>query len=115
MRRAGFGILAFVPVVLLRLSSACPGGDHDHGRLHGRRAFPTGPITPPTRPLVWGDVNVIHTTDTHGWLLGHQKASAPEPNYRLNIILYWGGCALLINPNVILVATSEISLPSSRT
>ncbi|OAD02635.1 hypothetical protein MUCCIDRAFT_128322, partial [Mucor lusitanicus CBS 277.49] len=23
------------------------------------------------RPLVWGDVNFIHTTDTHGWLEGH--------------------------------------------
>ncbi|KAL4249233.1 Calcineurin-like phosphoesterase domain-containing protein [Abortiporus biennis] len=32
-------------------------------------------------PLEWGDVNIIHTTDTHGWLLGHQKTSFPEPNY----------------------------------
>ncbi|KIO23880.1 hypothetical protein M407DRAFT_15501 [Tulasnella calospora MUT 4182] len=31
-------------------------------------------------PLEWGDVNFIHTTDTHGWLLGHQKFSEPEPN-----------------------------------
>ncbi|KAF8260660.1 Metallo-dependent phosphatase-like protein, partial [Lactarius quietus] len=36
---------------------------------------------PASRPLVWGDVNIIHTTDTHGWLLGHQKPSFPEPNY----------------------------------
>ncbi|THV06273.1 hypothetical protein K435DRAFT_645636, partial [Dendrothele bispora CBS 962.96] len=35
----------------------------------------------PTRPLQWGDINFIHTTDTHGWLLGHQKTSFPEPNY----------------------------------
>lgn len=26
------------------------------------------PELPPLRPLVWGDVNFIHTTDTHGWL-----------------------------------------------
>ena len=39
-------------------------------------------LTLPYRPLVWGDFNVIHTTDTHGWLLGHQKSSWPEPNYR---------------------------------
>ncbi|KAH8112352.1 Metallo-dependent phosphatase-like protein [Phellopilus nigrolimitatus] len=39
------------------------------------------PITAPARPLVWSDFNVIHTTDSHGWLLGHQKASPPEPNY----------------------------------
>ncbi|KAG9005195.1 hypothetical protein FRB90_010506 [Tulasnella sp. 427] len=37
-------------------------------------------IGTPSRPLEWGDVNFIHTTDTHGWLLGHQKLSEPEPN-----------------------------------
>ncbi|KAJ7181640.1 Metallo-dependent phosphatase-like protein [Mycena crocata] len=36
---------------------------------------------PPSRPLQWGDINIIATTDTHGWLLGHQKESFPEPNY----------------------------------
>lgn len=38
-------------------------------------------IAAPTRPLEWGDLNVLHTTDTHGWLLGHQEPSPPEPNY----------------------------------
>ena len=37
--------------------------------------------TRPTRALEWGDINIIHTTDTHGWLQGHTKASEPEPNY----------------------------------
>lgn len=60
--------------------SACPDGEHAH--RHVRRAEPPVPLTPPSRPLVWGDVNIIHTTDTHGWLLGHQKTSFPEPNYR---------------------------------
>ncbi|KAI0692870.1 Metallo-dependent phosphatase-like protein [Cerioporus squamosus] len=62
---------------------ACPGEDHDHAHAHGheRRAYPQTRLTPPTRPLVWGDVNIIHTTDSHGWLLGHQKSSFPEPNY----------------------------------
>ncbi|KAF5375570.1 hypothetical protein D9615_009214 [Tricholomella constricta] len=55
---------------------AC-GGDPTHS--HRRRA--PAVITPPSRPLEWGDINIIHTTDTHGWLLGHQKKSAPEPNY----------------------------------
>ncbi|SCZ87711.1 BZ3500_MvSof-1268-A1-R1_Chr2-2g05177 [Microbotryum saponariae] len=32
----------------------------------------------PYRELPWGDVNIISTTDTHGWLLGHQNR---EPNY----------------------------------
>lgn len=71
--------LALALVVAL-VVEACPDGEHGHA--HAKRAAPTGPITPPTRPLVWGDVNVIHTTDSHGWLLGHQKASPPEPNYR---------------------------------
>jgi len=47
--------------------SACPDGEHAH--RHVRRAEPPVPLTPPSRPLVWGDVNIIHTTDTHGWLL----------------------------------------------
>lgn len=29
----------------------------------------------PNRPLEWGALNVLHTTDTHGWLEGHLKES----------------------------------------
>ncbi|KAF9052347.1 hypothetical protein BDZ89DRAFT_425324 [Hymenopellis radicata] len=66
--------------VLLRLVAACADGDgHSHG--HYKRAVPSSPLNLPWRPLEWGDINIIHTTDTHGWLLGHQKASFPEPNY----------------------------------
>ncbi|KAJ7755792.1 Metallo-dependent phosphatase-like protein [Mycena metata] len=41
------------------------------------------PLKPsqPSRPLEWGDINIISTTDTHGWLLGHEHGSFPEPNY----------------------------------
>ncbi|EIW80437.1 hypothetical protein CONPUDRAFT_90659 [Coniophora puteana RWD-64-598 SS2] len=53
---------------------------HTHEHVH-KREYPQVPLTPPYRPLVWSDFNVIHTTDTHGWLLGHQKASFPEPDY----------------------------------
>jgi 2',3'-cyclic-nucleotide 2'-phosphodiesterase (5'-nucleotidase family) len=60
----------------LELVSGCEDGHHS------RPPQRSAPLTPPTRPLQWGDVNVIHTTDTHGWLLGHQKKSSPEPNYR---------------------------------
>ena len=51
----------------------------------------------PAAPLQWGDINFLHTTDSHGefgprkpwppltphtgWLLGHTKGSQPEPNY----------------------------------
>ncbi|KAI0090834.1 Metallo-dependent phosphatase-like protein [Irpex rosettiformis] len=69
-------------LALLALVAACPGEhNHDHDHVHFKREFPSAPLTPPSRPLVWGDVNIIHTTDSHGWLLGHQKASFPEPNY----------------------------------
>ncbi|KAM0749330.1 hypothetical protein T439DRAFT_290562 [Meredithblackwellia eburnea MCA 4105] len=36
----------------------------------------TGPTDWPYRALEWGEVNVISTTDTHGWLLGHQRQEA---------------------------------------
>lgn len=55
--------------------------EHDEHE-HTKRLVPSVPLQPPSAPLVWGDFNVIHTTDTHGWLLGHQKTSFPEPNYR---------------------------------
>ncbi|KAF8058688.1 Metallo-dependent phosphatase-like protein [Lyophyllum atratum] len=61
------------------LVRAC-GDGHNHGHALHRRAS-SAPITPPSRPLEWGDINIIHTTDSHGWLLGHQKTSSPEPNY----------------------------------
>lgn len=73
----------------LALRSTACAGDHLHardGHAHQhleRREYPQVPLTPPYRPLVWGDLNVIHTTDTHGWLLGHQKTSWAEPYYRL--------------------------------
>jgi 2',3'-cyclic-nucleotide 2'-phosphodiesterase (5'-nucleotidase family) len=70
--------------------SACLDGEHPHD--HVRRADSPVPLTRPSRPLVWGDVNIIHTTDTHGWLLGHQKTSFPEPNYRcvcVSLARFW--------------------------
>lgn len=29
--------------------------------------------TGPKAPLAWGQLNFLHTTDTHGWLEGHIK------------------------------------------
>ena len=75
------GLLAFVCAV-----SAC--GDHADGHAHELSRRVVSPhLTPPTRPLEWGDINILHTTDSHGWLLGHQKASFPEPNYRCAFFL----------------------------
>ncbi|KAF9463557.1 Metallo-dependent phosphatase-like protein [Collybia nuda] len=73
--------LALQALSVLVVVSACTDG-HDHStHTHSRRANPSAGITPPSRPLEWGDINIIHTTDSHGWLLGHQKPSFPEPNY----------------------------------
>ena len=75
-----FGQVVLGTLALVSGVFACD--DHAHGHFHSRRSSDSGwAITSPTRPLVWGDVNVIHTTDTHGWLLGHQEPSFPEPYY----------------------------------
>ena len=29
------------------------------------------PVSAPLRDLPWGDLNFLHTTDTHGWIAGH--------------------------------------------
>jgi len=75
--------LAIATLLGLVLRGTACADDHLHARDYmERRAHLQVPLTPPYRPLVWGDLNVIHTTDTHGWLLGHQKTSLAEPNYR---------------------------------
>ncbi|KAI9036552.1 metallophosphoesterase family protein [Aspergillus affinis] len=40
------------------------------------------PIAAPLRDLKWGQLNFLHTTDTHGWLAGHLQ----EPSYAAD----WG-------------------------
>ncbi len=40
------------------------------------------PVPGPMRPLTWGRVNFLHTTDTHGWHAGHLQ----EPQYSAD----WG-------------------------
>ncbi|KAJ7097726.1 Metallo-dependent phosphatase-like protein [Mycena belliarum] len=75
-----------VALALAAVAAAC-GDDHTHAardghdHTHKKREVPSVKLTPPSRPLTWGSVNILHTTDSHGWLLGHQKASFPEPNY----------------------------------
>ncbi|KAH7883373.1 Metallo-dependent phosphatase-like protein [Phlebopus sp. FC_14] len=77
-----FPLFAFVGLAVACADDELHGRDpHAHTDLHAKREYPQFPLTPPSFPLAWGDFNVIHTTDTHGWLLGHQKASWPEPDY----------------------------------
>ncbi|KAI8458527.1 Metallo-dependent phosphatase-like protein [Phakopsora pachyrhizi] len=57
-------------------------GSNVRNHIH-RRHQPSAsdPKASPTRPLEWGDLNIIHTTDSHGWLIGHLKDEEPEPSY----------------------------------
>ncbi|KAH9928983.1 5'-nucleotidase [Amylocystis lapponica] len=50
--------------------------EHDHVHEHQKRLYPQVSLTPPSNPLVWSDL-----ANSHGWLLGHQHTSFPEPNY----------------------------------
>lgn len=88
-RRTGSTTSAMKLLCIFQILSAlttvysCQDHDGHADHVHSRRGqSQPSLITPPTRPLEWGDINIIHTTDSHGWLLGHQKASFPEPNYR---------------------------------
>ncbi|BGP50766.1 hypothetical protein JCM10450v2_006692 [Rhodotorula kratochvilovae] len=54
-------------------------GDSDGWRADvAQQPGSTPPVDRPYRPLPWGEVNVLATTDTHGWLLGHQRN---EPSF----------------------------------
>lgn len=72
-------LLALVGVATAYGSHPLEALDHDRVEQQERPQFF---LRPPERDLLWGDFNVLHTTDIHGWLLGHQGASWPEPNYR---------------------------------
>ncbi|KAF7507007.1 hypothetical protein GJ744_011031 [Endocarpon pusillum] len=52
---------------------------YDIHTRHVRRQQPEAlnAISGPRGPLEWGQINFLHTTDTHGWLEGHLK----EQNY----------------------------------
>ncbi|KAF3481246.1 uncharacterized protein GIQ15_04005 [Arthroderma uncinatum] len=66
-----------------------PGKPAQHNRLV-RRMQPEaqGALTQPKGPLEWGQINFLHTTDTHGWLEGHLK----EQNYGAD----WGDYASFV-------------------
>ncbi|KAI1434125.1 ser/Thr protein phosphatase family [Xylaria sp. CBS 124048] len=49
---------------------------------HGAQPGAPEPVAAPMRDLVWGQINFLHTTDTHGWLGGHLQ----EPQYSAD----WG-------------------------
>ena len=57
----------------------CYGPQNDVMTRNVRRMQPDAEnaTTGPRGPLEWGQINFLHTTDTHGWLEGHIK----EQNY----------------------------------
>ncbi|KAF4510344.1 hypothetical protein G6O67_002237 [Ophiocordyceps sinensis] len=82
-----FKLLGIVGAVaaLLPAVTAC-GKDDCYGPVdkvehvrHVKRMQPGAPDAAygPKAPLQWGQINFLHTTDTHGWLVGHLK----EKNY----------------------------------
>lgn len=72
-----FYALVTLAVVLVWGCDDCYGPHHD--AAHIRRMQPGVPSTQtsPKAPLAWGQLNFLHTTDTHGWLESHLK----EQNY----------------------------------
>ncbi|CAE6403127.1 unnamed protein product [Rhizoctonia solani] len=72
MRAIFLGILS---VAGLAVASQAP----EHDPSNPNIKFPV-----PTRKLVWGDVNVLHTTDIHGWIGGHSKNVFPELSWSGN-------------------------------
>ncbi|DAA74420.1 TPA_exp: Secreted protein [Trichophyton benhamiae CBS 112371] len=71
-------LAAWAAAALACDSCSEPGKPAEHKRLV-RRMQPEalGALTKPKGPLEWGQINFLHTTDTHGWLEGHLK----EQNY----------------------------------
>lgn len=72
--------LVFIPLLVLGALACddCYGSGAQHVRLT-KRIQPDAQTasSSPRAPLEWGQLNVLHTTDTHGWLEGHIK----EKNY----------------------------------
>ncbi|TDZ35742.1 Secreted protein [Colletotrichum spinosum] len=67
----------FKPVIMFRhCLKDCPKGSGRFRRLFPKH-FYRAAVDAPRGPLAWGQLNFLHTTDTHGWLEGHIR----EQNY----------------------------------
>ena len=62
------------------------------------------------RPLEWGQLQVLHTTDIHGWYQGHTKSSPPEPNYSGD----WGDWIAFTQHMRRPVSYTHLTLPTKR-
>lgn len=72
-------LVLFSVTVALACDSCYGPADYDIHTRNVRRQQPEAlnATTSPRKPLEWGQLNFLHTTDTHGWLEGHLK----EQNY----------------------------------
>lgn len=61
-RRAALAALAALLAAVARVARASQPGA-------------AAPVAAPMRNLTWGQLNFLHTTDTHGWLSGHLQES----------------------------------------
>lgn len=46
---------------------------------HAAQPGAVKPVSAPMRNLTWGQINFLHTTDTHGWIGGHLLEYVPSP------------------------------------
>ncbi|KAK8124697.1 uncharacterized protein PG998_000456 [Apiospora kogelbergensis] len=85
-----FGLVIGIPGTLACGGCYGPASHVEHVR-HVKRIQPGAPNATygPTKALEWGQVNFLHTTDTHGWLEGHLK----EGNYGAD----WGDVVSFTN------------------
>ncbi|KAM0515744.1 hypothetical protein ACHAPE_005823 [Trichoderma viride] len=108
------GLAALLPIALACGSDeSCYGPTNtvEHVR-HVKRIQPGAPNAKygPKAPLKWGQLNILHTTDSHGWLEGHLK----EQNYGAD----WGDFATFsrrmkqaahdMNVDLLLVDTGDL-------
>ncbi|KAF9086187.1 hypothetical protein BGX29_001539 [Mortierella sp. GBA35] len=70
-------LLALLPLMAVAVAA------HGHDNHFEKRSQPGAPQPNPVdlSPLTWGDVNIIHTTDTHGWLSGHTKEASYSADF----------------------------------
>ncbi|PWY91019.1 Metallo-dependent phosphatase [Aspergillus heteromorphus CBS 117.55] len=67
---------AFLSISATSACSSCGGDQGSSGYPRFTRRMQPGDVTAetgPKAPLPWGQINFIHTTDSHGWLEGHIK------------------------------------------
>ncbi|KAF9115340.1 hypothetical protein BGX27_008221 [Mortierella sp. AM989] len=62
------------------LAAAVAAHGHSHVEKRSQPGAPQ-PIPVDLKPLTWGDVNIIQTTDTHGWLSGHIKEGSYSADF----------------------------------